>query len=170
MCRYILIVGAVCAPKMFENLYQTTWYYHSEDRQMNLRTIWKLQTLHSKSANFSHKFRSNLKILGSRRVTWSEFHSQDPQILGATLQNIVAMAVLGPAFVHTSYILTPLSELKQSPKMQWLLWISARQQIIIFRPKNRGMEARTWVILISPVVHVRKLWLSLSRMTSSVWS
>ena len=34
------------------------------------------------------KSSSYLKILGTGRVTWSKFHSEDPQILGATLQNL----------------------------------------------------------------------------------
>jgi hypothetical protein len=33
--------------------------------------------------------RHYLKILGTERVTRSKFHSEDPQILGATLQNLV---------------------------------------------------------------------------------
>jgi hypothetical protein len=38
MCRSILIVEAVCAPKKLANLYQTTWYYNPEDRPMNLHS------------------------------------------------------------------------------------------------------------------------------------
>jgi len=38
MCRSILIVEAVCAPKMLANLYQTTGYYNPEDHSMNLRS------------------------------------------------------------------------------------------------------------------------------------
>jgi hypothetical protein len=33
---------------------------------------------------------NHLKILGARRVTWSNFHTDNPQILGASVQNIVA--------------------------------------------------------------------------------
>lgn len=34
-------------------------------------------------AQILQKYRSNLKILGARRVTWSQFHTEDPQLVGA---------------------------------------------------------------------------------------
>jgi len=39
-------------------------------------------------------------------MTRSNFHTEDPQILGATLQNIVAMAICRPGFVHPCCKLT----------------------------------------------------------------
>ena len=33
---------------------------------------------------------SRLKIAGVRTVTWGEFHTKDPQLLGVTLQDLVA--------------------------------------------------------------------------------
>ena len=50
-----------------------------------------------------HKFSKNgnyLKILGARRTTQSKFHTKKPQILGATIQNSVAMATWYLRFVH----------------------------------------------------------------------
>jgi hypothetical protein len=41
-------------------------------------------------AQIFQKSRSYLKILGAGRVRSSRFHTQNPQILGATLQNVVA--------------------------------------------------------------------------------
>jgi len=41
-----------------------------------------------------------LKILGTRKVTWSTFHSADPKTLGVTLQNSVARVILCPAIVY----------------------------------------------------------------------
>jgi len=38
------------------------------------------------------KSRYRLKILGARRVTWSKFCINDPQMLGATVQKLVAGA------------------------------------------------------------------------------
>jgi hypothetical protein len=38
------------------------------------------------------KFKKPLQILGARRVTWSKVHTEDPQILGATVQNLVITA------------------------------------------------------------------------------
>jgi len=44
--------------------------------------------------------RSHLKILGVRRVTCSMFLIEDPQILGALVQNLVAMVTWGSVFVR----------------------------------------------------------------------
>jgi len=43
--------------------------------------------------------RSHLKILGTRRVTCSMFHIEGPQILDATVQNLVATVTGGSVFV-----------------------------------------------------------------------
>jgi len=43
--------------------------------------------------------RSYLKILGTRRVPCSMFHIDDPQILGAPIQNLVATVTWGSVFV-----------------------------------------------------------------------
>jgi hypothetical protein len=48
---------------------------------------------------FFQKSSSHLKILGARNVTWSKFHTDDPQILGATVQNLVVRATWRPGFV-----------------------------------------------------------------------
>jgi hypothetical protein len=45
------------------------------------------------------KSRSNLKILGAIRVTRSKSHTEDPQILGTTVPNIVSTAIWRPGFV-----------------------------------------------------------------------
>lgn len=36
------------------------------------------------------KFKSHLKILGARMVSWNKSHTERPQILGASVQNLVA--------------------------------------------------------------------------------
>ena len=43
----------------------------------------------------------NLKILGNRRVTWSSFHTEDPQIFGATIQNLIAWDLCTPDLLQT---------------------------------------------------------------------
>jgi len=42
-----------------------------------------------RGAQISQKSNSYLKILSSKRVTWSKFQTKDPQIFGATKQNLV---------------------------------------------------------------------------------
>ena len=46
------------------------------------------------------KSNSHLKILGVRRVKRSKFHTEDPQILGATVQNVVGGDELAPGSFH----------------------------------------------------------------------
>jgi hypothetical protein len=53
-----------------------------------------------KSAQITQRSKSHLKIVGARRVTLSKFHSKDPPILGATIQNWDAKATWHPALVH----------------------------------------------------------------------
>ena len=54
------------------------------------------------------KSRSHLEMLRLRRVTCSKVHTEDPQILGATVHNVVATANWRPAFAHSwPYILIP---------------------------------------------------------------
>ena len=52
-------------------------------------------------AQLFQKFRSHLKILGSRKVTWSKFRNDDPQTLGVTILNLHATATRNPGFVHS---------------------------------------------------------------------
>ena len=42
----------------------------------------------------------HLKILGTRRVVWSKFHTQDSQIIDITVQKLIALATWCPGFVH----------------------------------------------------------------------
>ena len=46
------------------------------------------------------KPRIHLKILGPRTVTWSKFHTGDPQILCCTIQNVVAQTTWCQGFTH----------------------------------------------------------------------
>jgi hypothetical protein len=39
-------------------------------------------------------------MFGALRVTRSKFRTQDPKMLGVTVQNIVALTICGPEFVH----------------------------------------------------------------------
>jgi hypothetical protein len=52
-----------------------------------------------RGAQIFQKSMSQLKILGARRVTSSKFHTEDPQILGAAAQNVVATATRRPGFM-----------------------------------------------------------------------
>jgi hypothetical protein len=51
----------------------------------------------------SPKMLHPLKNMGARRETCSELHGEDPQILGATVQNLFATATWSQAIVHHRY-------------------------------------------------------------------
>ena len=55
-----------------------------------------LKTAYWQVAQILQKFRSHLKIMGTRKVTWSKCHTESPQILGPTEQNLL----------HPSYQIT----------------------------------------------------------------
>ena len=55
---------------------------------------------YSSSAHILQKSRSHLKILDARIVSWSKFCTEDPQILGTTIQSLVVMATWCPEFMH----------------------------------------------------------------------
>ena len=55
--------------------------------------VWGEQTLRKKCGSY-------FEILAARRVTWSRFHSEYPQILRTVVQNLVAFANRRPRSVH----------------------------------------------------------------------
>jgi len=46
------------------------------------------------------KSRSQLKLIGAGKMAWSKFHTEDPQISGWTIQNVVGQVILGPEFLN----------------------------------------------------------------------
>jgi hypothetical protein len=53
-------------------------------------------TVYSWVAQIFQISRSHLKILYARKVTCSNFHTEDPQMLGATVQHLVALDLCTP--------------------------------------------------------------------------
>jgi hypothetical protein len=69
----------------------------------------------AKSANNNarvHKFAQNLK--GARTMAWSKFHADDPQLLDAIVQNLVATSSL-----QKSRFSVCSSCLLRNPKLSW---------------------------------------------------
>jgi hypothetical protein len=58
--------------------------------------VRQLPNLTIRFHTFFKKSKSHLQILGTRIVTRSKFHNEDPQILGARVQNLVARAICAP--------------------------------------------------------------------------
>jgi hypothetical protein len=56
-------------------------------------------------AKLFQKSSSHLKILGARRLTRSECHTEDSQILGIILQDLVTSATWHPGSVHIGLVL-----------------------------------------------------------------
>ena len=65
---------------------------------------------------FFLKFRSHLKILGAKMVTWSKFHTEEPKMLGATAQNLVVRVTWRPGFVYPCSRLLKISKIVFSRK------------------------------------------------------
>jgi len=55
--------------------------------------VWRCELIFRKS-------RSHIRITGVRRMTWSRFHTEDPNIIGVTVQNVVSRVTWRPGFVH----------------------------------------------------------------------
>ena len=74
---------------------------HSEHTLFPLQKLiayMYIDLMDSRGVQIFQKFGSHLKILGVRWVTWSKFHTKQPQILGATTQNLVATEILQDLF------------------------------------------------------------------------
>ena len=56
--------------------------------------------VYSKGAQMFKKSNSHWKILGTRRVTWNKIYIEDPRMLGAAMQNLVAMVTWPLGFVQ----------------------------------------------------------------------
>jgi hypothetical protein len=54
----------------------------------------------AKGSQVLQNYTSHHKVLGAMQVTLTSFHSQDPQILGTTIQSVVTQVTLHPGFVH----------------------------------------------------------------------
>jgi len=62
--------------------------------------VQRLRMSGAKGAQSFQKFRRNLKILDAGRMTWREFHTEYPQIVGATVHNLVSLPIWCPRLVH----------------------------------------------------------------------
>jgi hypothetical protein len=63
--------------------------------------------------------RNHLKILSAKRVTWSKFHAEDPQILGATVQNLAALAIWRPVFLYPCCWIFPARDESIQAEIGW---------------------------------------------------
>jgi hypothetical protein len=52
------------------------------------------------SAQIFQNFTSRIKVLRIRRVTWIKFNTENPQMFGATVQNLVTTVISLPEFVQ----------------------------------------------------------------------
>jgi hypothetical protein len=66
----------------------------------NLRVPVYLQAC-NQGAQILQEIQKPSQILGARTVTYSKFRTKDPQILGASIQKLVAVATGPTDFVHS---------------------------------------------------------------------
>jgi hypothetical protein len=65
------------------------------------KKIWTTNiTVRHRVAHIFKKSRCHLRLLGARRVIRRNFHTEGPQILGATVNNLAATMTWRPEFVH----------------------------------------------------------------------
>ena len=86
---------------------ETYFFYLLQNAISNVSWTFVLQVSNSMTpfTTYFHWSRSHFKILGALRVIWSNFHTEYPQILGATVQNSVVLAIRLPGFVHPCLLL-----------------------------------------------------------------
>jgi hypothetical protein len=74
------------------------------------------------------KSRRHLEILGPIRVTWNKFHTQDPKILGACLQNLFALVTFAwnfctPAFMFCLFGVCWIQPWMTQTIQRWMIWL-----------------------------------------------
>ena len=105
-CKASLPVGAVINilslhdiwfgfPKEFQFIYGR--FKETSKRSNNTA---RNNTFFTVGVQFSQKPNGHLKILGARMLTRTKFHSEGPQILSVTAQNLVAQVTWCPLCVH----------------------------------------------------------------------
>jgi len=65
-------------------------------------TKHSLSPLRSKDTQILQKSRSHLRIIDTGKVTRSKLRTEEPQILGAAVQNLVTPVTRHPGFQHHS--------------------------------------------------------------------
>jgi len=63
--------------------------------------LMPLGTLSHRGKHILRKSSNHLNVLGAIRVTGSKFHTQDPQILGPTEQNLLARGTWSSEIFHS---------------------------------------------------------------------
>jgi hypothetical protein len=76
-----------------------------------------MYSVYCRGLQIFQKFGNNLKSLGTRMVIRSKFRTEDPQILSATVRNLVARVTWRPWFCAPDLIEMPL--IKNEPKKIW---------------------------------------------------
>jgi hypothetical protein len=76
--------------------------------KIHLNIGQKLQTLKIRGSHIFQKSRSLLKTTDTGRVKWNKSQTKYPQILSATVQNIVYPANWRPRFVYPCFRWTPI--------------------------------------------------------------
>jgi hypothetical protein len=59
-----------------------------------------MQSIWAKGANIFHASESHFEILGARMLTWKNFRTENPKILGVIVSNTVTMTACYPGIVH----------------------------------------------------------------------
>ena len=87
-----------CVSKTSVSIYSA---WHSRRQWSPHTPPWEPQSLLSlRGGQICQQSSSHLKTLGSSRMTWNKFYTEDSQILDATVKNSVARAIWRRGFLH----------------------------------------------------------------------
>jgi hypothetical protein len=143
MCVCMYVCTYVC---MYVCMYVCTY--------VCIYTLKRVSAVHK----FFRTFKDHLKILGPTRVTWSKFHTEHPQILGATVQNLVARATWRLSFVHSWGVHKHYSHTVLFVK--WKLIFTAGRHIFMFIPCIRSIIIIIIIIITATNAHIISIKLS----------
>jgi hypothetical protein len=82
-------------PSLLIHLQYKTKWIHTGTNGQNAEGWWK-----SVNGHTFQNFNNHIKILGARWMTWSNFHTDDPKILGAISQKLVATVTWRPKLAY----------------------------------------------------------------------
>jgi len=108
ICRSVIICEIIANLLVIAHNIQRCTVHVLNNTYANLFCI--IICWYSSGAQTSQKSSSHLKILSARRATWSMVHTEDPQILGAIVQYLVAIRP-GDRDLYTAVVACPANTL-----------------------------------------------------------
>ena len=103
-----VLLGKIVVPKLVKKLpylYEPPCYYHAHNGKSETNPVHTVPSCASRRTGV-HRFFKRKQGATSEfwalpdKVTWMKVHTEDPQISGITVQNLVVWGTLRPGFMH----------------------------------------------------------------------